>query len=323
MAARAHYDDAEQVRLRNRSDTNDSGYDTEPIMPTTSNRSEDGRRIAMIGSPQAIPVTVSAARNRVQQLTTETVANRAMAPAPFQRFPVDLTTVVASAQYNVLHRDIQQVLNRPEISIDQQRILCSLFDATTALRQELRAPVPDDFFSSLVTSRSPTFLVGPRRRPLSTAAITQNVRARIRRSYGAALAADNIHLQAPQTQSRYPPRYGHAYDEMLGTTIGEDDEKDDADEEPAPFFSERYARSRSVNREYYFGPNKGKGHSYTATEDRHLIEVRQARALGGLATRSLDEEIERRISQNNCAWGCLGRLWILNCVRWKPKRDVE
>jgi hypothetical protein len=309
MAARASSDDAHLVDQDGTRDPIDSGYNTEPNIPMESRLSERrGRPSSMLDRARPISRAVSAAQARIRQLAAEPATNGSAAPPIFQRFPMDLTTVVATAQYDALFRDLRHALDRPEITIDQQRQLCTLLDTTVALREELRCPVPDNFVQTILTP--PTLAGGSRRRPLTAAAVLQNVRARTRRAYSEALAADGLGLTTPEIESQYPIRYGHAYDDMLG--INSVDEVTD-DGGPVPF-TERYARSRPFNHAAYFGLNGSKGHSYVTTEDRHLIEIRQARALGRLSTVDFDEEINHRIFQDPGSWGWLGALWCRNVL---------
>jgi hypothetical protein len=311
MASRAPYDDAHHVDQDGTRDLLDSGYDTEPSIPTESSHFErTGRRTSTIDCSEPISRAVSAAQARLRQLSAGPASNGSAAPPTFQRFPTDLTTVVATAQYEALFRDLRTALNRPEITIDQQRQLCTLLDTTVALREELRCPVPGNFVQSILTP--PTLAGASRRRPLTAAAVLQNVRARTRRAYSEALAADRLGLTTPEIQSQYPVRYGHAYDDILG--ISSANEMTD-DGSPAQS-REDYARSRPFNHGDYFGLNGPKGHSYVTTEDRHLIETRQARALGGLSTASFDEEIDRRVSEDPGSWGWLGVLWCRHFPIW-------
>ncbi|KAF2028558.1 hypothetical protein EK21DRAFT_113725 [Setomelanomma holmii] len=50
-----------------------------------------------------------------------------------------------------------------------------------------------------------------------------------------------------------------------------------------------------------------RGHAYINMGDRQLIEARQARALAGLSTMEMDEEITYRATRDRDDWGELGR----------------
>ncbi|KAF1844802.1 uncharacterized protein K460DRAFT_354681 [Cucurbitaria berberidis CBS 394.84] len=63
------------------------------------------------------------------------------------------------------------------------------------------------------------------------------------------------------------------------------------------------------------GPAHATNTGHGALTDRQLVELRQARALVGLNTRDLDEEITRRVLSDPRAWGRVGtemaaRGWV-------------
>jgi hypothetical protein len=59
-------------------------------------------------------------------------------------------------------------------------------------------------------------------------------------------------------------------------------------------------------RQIHNGLKFGRGHLHITTENRHLVEARQARTLAGLTTEAIDGEITYRVLRDFDSWGWLG-----------------
>lgn len=80
-----------------------------------------------------------------------------------------------------LLRDVHTLLRHPSISLDQQRLLCSVLDAARALREEARCSDPDGLVQDIVPchqSESERLVYGSGARPLNATARRQNTEAR-------------------------------------------------------------------------------------------------------------------------------------------------
>jgi len=194
------------------------------------------------------------------------------------------TERVTLTTHEQLIRDIIHTLNHPDISDDQQRLLCAVMTIAMQLRDAAQCSARNQLIQR-VTSRRPTHPVfGPQRRPLSEAATRQNAQARARREYISALAEDGLKFSPKRSDSARPIRYGDAFNDLLGPQS--------IPEEHIASFAETWGNDTvirlAIGRHTYHGPWARNGHAYVTTGNRHLIEVRQARALAGLSAADID-----------------------------------
>jgi hypothetical protein len=96
-----------------------------------------------------------------------------------------------------------------------------------------------------------------------------------------------------------PIRYSDAYDDLMGFRS--------ADDGSATAYAERYGDEAVNNIQFsdtrHNGLYLGQDHSYITTQNRNLVEARQARALAGLPTQAMDEEITYRMLRDPDSWG--------------------
>lgn len=151
-------------------------------------------------------------------------------------------------------------------------------DASESLAQE-------DGLSS--TSRP---LHVPQPRAHSRAAMLQNVRSRIDRALDRA-------WNTGETGSALPTRFAHPYDELLGFRLVNDETSSYIKSSLAGVHHGRFISEWDMNLVFRCR------HSYITTEDRNLVEARQARALAGLTTQDMDREIGRRAQVDRGSWG--------------------
>jgi hypothetical protein len=147
---------------------------------------------------------------------------------------------------------------------------------------------------------------GPHRRPLCEAAIEQNLRARRRREYLASLTRGDFEFPHTPTFTTHPVRYNDTYNDLIGTRS--------CDDGSAAAYVERDGEVDTYavrfTRQVHNGLRFQQGHLHITTENRHLIEARQARMLASLTTEAMDEEIAYRVLRDSDAWG-----WLGQCMR--------
>jgi hypothetical protein len=286
----------------------DSGYDTDVSFFTDTSIDENfsehcadlnNAQVTDRSNAQATLSAVTAAHTRVQQITAERQLTSIRSTAASLVTTPNRTADVEVSLYQRLLNDIRCTLNRPEITVEQQRILCTLMDAVTGLLEDLRCHVP---LARIVSQRNGLPVYGPQRRPLSRAAIIQNAQARTRRAYISALAARGIVFPVHQGFSERPIRYSETYDDLLrwrsldDGTVGASALRNGEDETLASRF----------NWYYHNGLSRRRDHLCITTDDRQLVEVQQARLLAGLPVEELNEEISSRVESSPGEWGWLG-----------------
>lgn len=145
---------------------------------------------------------------------------------------------------------------------------------------------------------------GPWNRPLNDAAMQQNAEARYNRKLEEVAIALGEYM--PQDVRLTPDlvRHGDTYSDLFGTRSLEDDcLVSYARRHGSDFVADFEALHNLHNGHEYRG-----NHRYTNTSNRNLVEIRQARALAGLSTQRMDEEILRRVGGYPMQWGWLGRF---------------
>jgi hypothetical protein len=132
---------------------------------------------------------------------------------------------------------------------------------------------------------------------------TQNARARTRRAYTASLGQNGYQFPHAPVYTAPPIRYSHPYDDLLGSrSLGDGTAAAYAERDgDTATYAIRFSEAR------HNGYKFGKGHLYHTTEDRNLVEARQARALAGLSTHDMDGEIVYRVLSDVDAWGTCRR----------------
>jgi hypothetical protein len=94
-------------------------------------------------------------------------------------------------------------------------------------------------------------------------------------------------------------RYSNAYDDLLGSRSSDDG--------TAAAYAERdgddAAYAIRFSNTHHNGLGFQQGHLHITTEDRNLVEARQARSLAGLTTQDMDEEIAYRMQRDSDSWG--------------------
>jgi hypothetical protein len=205
------------------------------------------------------------------------------------------------AIHDELLQDALATLEHPEVTLDQRRLLCTVMSTAMALREEARCSMPDRIIQDIVSQRIARPMY--QGRPLTDAAIRQNAQARARSLYVSALAADGLDFPCePLNNATRPIRYSDAYDDLIGTRSLTDG--------TAAAYAETYgdfaASARRHNRYTHNGLKFGQRHLHITVKNRHLIEIRQARALARLPTEDIDREIVGRVVRKPKDWGWLG-----------------
>jgi hypothetical protein len=228
------------------------------------------------------------------------------------RIPVRTTStrlhdpnIVHVVRYNQTILESRQLLARPSITARNQTWLCSTISSLEALLRTARDALPDDIAELVARYASPP-VYGPQPRPFNEAARRQDAEARIRRTQAASRGDARPWYISTPTKAEYPPHYSHPYDDIMGTRSLDDGSaaayaiRDGEDVTYEKRFSYRYHNGLSLRR----------GHLHITTEDRNLVEARQARHLAGLSTKEMDEEITHRVARDYDSWG-----WVGQCLR--------
>jgi hypothetical protein len=206
---------------------------------------------------------------------------------------------IHTTRYDHHIQNVRHILARADyLAPDQQRYLTKCL----ATLYSLRCVAPSTRLLT-ITENLPLPVYGPHPRPLSTAAIRQNEQARRSRERVAFYAkAGHVFPNSPVYKPA-PMRYNDAYDDLVGYCSLENGtsaayaERDDDE----AVYAIRFSRTA------HMGLGFGRGHLYMTTEDRRLVEGRQARWLAGLSTREVDREIAYRVLRDMDAWGWLGQ----------------
>lgn len=235
------------------------------------------------------------------------------------RIPVRTTTApayslnhVSIARYDQMILEIREVLSRLSITAHDQRWLRSIICSLELLRRTAWGALPEDV-AELVSRYASPPVYGPQPRPLSEAALRQNAQARVRQCLTASRGeAGQWDLSTPMP-TEYLPRYSNPYDDIMGTRS--------LDDGSAGAYAKRDGDEATYQARFQDGCHNGldfrRGHLHITTEDRSLVEARQARALASLSTRAMDEEITHRVVRDYDSWG-----WVGQCLReteWAEK----
>lgn len=197
-----------------------------------------------------------------------------------------------STPFDSIIQLVRNALDHPELSVFQQRVLCRALDRFEILQQANRYIQPQH----VQPRTAPLPVYGPQPRPLSEAAIRQNTIARER---AAALQRSGRQRNCRPADSDPPIRYNHAYDDLLGTRS--------LDDGSVLSYAIRHGEEYTYNARYtqinHNGYQFQRGHQYITSDDRYLVEIRQARSLAGLSTEGLDEELHYRVICDPDSWG--------------------
>jgi hypothetical protein len=234
------------------------------------------------------PIDSAATTNGNEQMS-RTISRRCMieggrilprAPVPVRRIEAHHTTTPSNELHDRAISDVRRTLSLPTLPPSQQIGFKSILNALFALRDAAYRP-----------------------RPLSEAAIRQNARARTRRAYTASLGQNGYQFPHAPVYTAPPIRYSHPYDDLLGSrSLGDGTAAAYAERDgDTATYAIRFSEAR------HNGYKFGKGHLYHTTEDRNLVEARQARALAGLSTHDMDGEIVYRVLSDVDAWGTCRR----------------
>jgi hypothetical protein len=224
------------------------------------------------------------------------------------RIPVTTNTTtpcytdhISVARYDGMLLEVRCALSRPSLTARQQTQLCDMMGSLERIREAAQNALSG--IDDLVLQNSSPPVYGPRLRPLSEAAVTQNVQAQTRRSYATSLIRQGHCFPHTPVYTSYPVRYNDAYDDIMGTRFLDDGS-------PA-VYAKRDGRECTYAlrfaQEYHNGLKKKRAHLHITTDDRNLVEARQARALVGLSTKDMDDEITYRVLRNMNSWGWLGQ----------------
>jgi hypothetical protein len=235
------------------------------------------------------------------------------------RIPVRSTTPgphdlnhVPVARYDQIILELCQLLARPSITARDQTWLCSIISSFEALRGTARNALPDDIAELISRYASPP-VYDPQPRSLNEAARRQNAEARFRRTHAANRGDARPRYASSPVYTEYPPQYNHPYDDIMGTRS--------LDDGSAAAYAIRDGEDITYEARFSGGNHNGlsfkRGHLHITTEDRNLVEARQARHLAGLSTKAMDEEITHRVARDYDSWG-----WVGQCLRkneWAEK----
>jgi hypothetical protein len=206
---------------------------------------------------------------------------------------------VHTTTYDRHIQNVRNILARPDhMAPDQQRYLTRCLSTLYSLRRAAQSTqLPT------ITEEVPPPVYGPHPRPLSAAAMRQNAQARKSRERTAFYAKAGYTFPNAPVYKPAPIRYHDAYDDLLGYRY--------LDDQTPAAYAER-GGDEAVNairfsRSAHMGLGFGRGHLHITTEDRNLVEGRQARWLAGLSTGDMDGEIAYRVLRDMDLWGWLGR----------------
>jgi hypothetical protein len=208
------------------------------------------------------------------------------------------TTSVIDSDLDHLTLCVHRALGQPSMSPTQQRFLNSLLNSLSIVRRTSPRfrPLCSSELVSQYTRSSDHRTTHP---SLSAAAIRQNEQAHNRRTIMGAL--QSIGCSFPQTSDSqlFPIRYNNAYDDLIGIrslddgTPGAYAERDGYEFTYSILFTDRKHNGLSFQL----------GHLHITTSDRNLVEAQQARALAGLQTQDIDEELAYRVIREPNMWG--------------------
>jgi hypothetical protein len=237
-------------------------------------------------------------------------------PASIRRTQAHSNTTSLNELYDRSISDIRRALNLPTLSPSQQIAFNSILNALFALRDAAHSPLPLQENAPRNNSRP---VYGPQPRPLSTAAIRQNARAWTRRLHTATLGQNGYQFPLVPVYTAPPIRYSHPYDDLLGSRS--------LDDGTAGAHAERNGHAATYAIRFsevcHNGHSFGKCHLHITTEDRNLVEARQARALAGLSTQDMDGEIAYRVLRDIDAWGtCRSSLNVRYTLIWYAETQV-
>jgi hypothetical protein len=205
-----------------------------------------------------------------------------------------------------LIRNVRHALAEPIcMTPNQQRHLNNRLASLFSLRRAALRSLPESI-EDCASQHERLALYGPHRRPLCEAAIEQNQRAQRRREYLASLTRGDFEFPHTPTFTPQPVRYNDTYNDLIGTRS--------CDDGSAAAYVERDGEVDTYavrfTRQVHNGLRFQQGHLHITTENRHLVEARQARVLASLTTEAMDEEITYRVLRDFDAWG-----WLGQCVR--------
>jgi hypothetical protein len=267
------------------SDSSDSGYGS------NENATEESRSIDVAPCANPVRSTTATPDDEHRQRT------RSRIPLPTrQQIQAHNTTTPSRTRHDEAIGAIRRVLNWPLLSPSPQRVYSSILNSLLVLRDDARSPLPLRQIATRDTRRP---VYGPQPRPLSEAAIRQNARARTRRAYIESLGHSGYRFLHAPVYTDQPIRYSHPYDDLLGYRS--------LDDGTAAAYAERDGDTATYAIRFdklrHNGYNFRSGHVYITTEDRNLVEARQARALAGLSTKEMDTEITWRVLDDSYSWG--------------------
>jgi hypothetical protein len=270
--------------------SDDSGYYSDDKSDAEQTRSEDNVN-NVIGSQTEDWIT-SPRRTTPTWLATSTLG---IVTRPSSHNLSD----VHCTPYDRHIQNVRQILARPDhMAPDQQRYLTRCLDTLYSLRRAAQSTqLPT------ITEEVPPPVYGPHPRPLSAAAICQNAQARRSRERTAFYARAGHKFPNTPVYKPAPIRYSDAYDDLLGFRSLDDGT-------PAAYAErdgDEAVHAIRFSRTAHMGLGFGRGHLHMTTEDRRLVEGRQARSLAGLSTEETDEEIAYRVLRDMDSWGWLGR----------------
>ncbi|KAF1917914.1 hypothetical protein BDU57DRAFT_180806 [Ampelomyces quisqualis] len=239
-----------------------------------------------------------------------TTPNRSRIPFHATTSRNESSTDARSTSVDRIIHQVRNTIDRPELSVTQQRSLCRSLDQLAVLQQAAR----NVQLQHVQPRAVPPPEYGPQPRPLSEAAIRQNMTARERAAHSAALQRSGHPVNLRPADADPLIRYNDAYDDLIGTrslyggSVLASAIRDGDD----VTYARRYAQNCHNGLQYQ------RGHQHITSENRYLVEIRQARWLAGLPTVELDAELTYRIICEPDAWG-----WIGVCVRgtgWTERR---
>jgi hypothetical protein len=218
---------------------------------------------------------------------------------------------VPVARYDQIILELRQLLAQPSITARDQTRLCSTINSFEALRRTAQN-APSDDIAELVSRYASPPVYGPQPRPLNEAARRQNAEARLRRTHAANRGDARPWYTSSSVDTDYPPRYNHPYDDIMGTRS--------LDDGSAAAYTIRDGEDSTYEARFSDGHHNGlsfrRGHLHITTEDRNLVEARQARHLAGLSTKAMDEEITHRVARDYDSWG-----WVGQCLRENERAE--
>jgi hypothetical protein len=215
-------------------------------------------------------------------------------PSRAARFRNNATEVRITPFDRMIHQ-VRNTLDRSGPSVTQQRSLCRSLDRLAVLQQASRYVPPQH----VQLRDAPPSEYGPQALPLSEAAIRQNTIAQERATHSAALQRSGRQVNLRTADADPPIRYADAYNDLIGTRSLDDGSvlacaiRDGV----GITYAMRYAQHCHNGLQYH------RGHLHITSDNRHLIEIRQARWLAGLPTEEMDEELTYRVTCEPDTWG--------------------